>query len=118
MTSEVPPSGASGAHQQSQIPQYGDVNTSQSSTSTQAVWDPEAQTWIYTDPTTGNQYEWNAMAQIYIPRVRHGCIFCTVSDYWRPRESILFGIISISTKQLHSLTDTIWPPKISCLKRI
>jgi HIV Tat-specific factor 1 len=37
--------------------------------STQAVWDPILQTWIYTDPATGNQFEWNAVAQTYVPRI-------------------------------------------------
>lgn len=44
---------------------------SSSSSMTQAVWDPIIQTWIYTDPATGNQFEWNATAQTYVPRVRH-----------------------------------------------
>lgn len=57
--------------QEGQVPHQGATN------GPAAVWDVEAQTWVYTDPTTGNQFEWNASAQTYVPRVRfpwsHSC---------------------------------------------
>ena len=63
---------ASSTPEAGQLPQQGSSGTPS------AVWDVEAQTWVYTDPASGNQFEWNAAAQTYVPRVRSA--YCETSN--------------------------------------